>query len=60
MEIDKQRDIIGLVKEMRLAQRDFFRTRTTEALHRSKYLERLVDAQLERMDKKEEQPTLFD
>lgn len=59
MEIDTQRDIIVLVKEMRQAQKDYFRTRTTEALQRSKHIERLVDEELERRDNEEKQPTLF-
>jgi hypothetical protein len=39
----KADDFYTLVAEMRTAQRDYFRTRSTEALSRSKELERKVD-----------------
>lgn len=37
-----------LVMEMRTAQRQYFKTRSTDWLHRSKELEREVDAAIEK------------
>lgn len=53
-----------LVKEMREAQRDYFSTRSHDALQRAKALERNVDAYIKRGDDylnaQCKQPTLFD
>lgn len=38
------RDLAELVAEMRTAQKEYFRTRSSSALERSKDLERKVDA----------------
>lgn len=50
------------VKEMRAAQKEYFRTRTHSTLVRSKDLERRVDNELARGDqymKQQQQPSLF-
>lgn len=36
-----------LVRSMRIAQRDYFRTRSTDSLKRAKELERKVDKELD-------------
>lgn len=41
------KEFIALVSEMRAAQRAYFRTRSNDALNRSKELERKVDAKLQ-------------
>ena len=41
------RDIIGVVRDMRNAQKKYFRTRSSEALDDSKELERTVDARID-------------
>jgi hypothetical protein len=49
-----------LVRDMRAAQREYFRTRSHFALQRSKELERQVDAELKADERtKPEIPTLF-
>ena len=49
-----------LVREMRAAQREYFKTRSHFALQRSKELERQVDAELSTDERPaEKQPTLF-
>jgi hypothetical protein len=40
------KEFIALVSEMRAAQRAYFRTRSKDALNRSKELERKVDAEI--------------
>lgn len=52
----------NLVKEMRQAQKEYFRTRAHSALVKSKDLERRVDNELARGDqylKQQQQPSLF-
>jgi hypothetical protein len=52
----------NLVKEMRAAQKEYFRTRAHSALVKSKDLERRVDNELARGDqylKQQQQPSLF-
>lgn len=53
VDADKFRD---LVAEMRNAQREYFRTRSSSALERAKSLEKRVDDELLEASK---QPTLF-
>lgn len=56
-------EFADLVQEMRDAQKTYFRTRSNDALEKSKYLETKVDKLLEerrnRVEQKQ-QPTLFD
>lgn len=56
-------EFADLVQEMRDAQKTYFRTRSNDALEKSKYLEKKVDKLLEerrnRVEQKQ-QPTLFD
>lgn len=44
------KDFFHLVSSMRKAQKDYFRTRTTEALNQSKSLEKQVDAEIQRVN----------
>lgn len=44
------KDFFLLVSSMRKAQKDYFRTRTTEALKQSKSLEKQVDAEIQRVN----------
>lgn len=44
------KEFFELVAKMRKAQKDYFATRTTEALFLSKRLEREVDAEIQRVD----------
>lgn len=44
------KDFFYLVSSMRKAQKDYFRTRTTEALKQSKSLEKQVDAEIQRVN----------
>ena len=53
---DKERQLAELVNEMRQAQREFFRTRSSAAMDRAKSLERRVDTLVREIL---EQPTLF-
>ena len=48
----------ALVKDMRDAQKDYFRTRSQDALRRSKALERRVDSELAKAASR--QASLFD
>lgn len=45
-----EKQIIAAVKEMREAQREYFRTRDKKALQRSKSLEKMVDELLAKYD----------
>lgn len=57
MPVNQFRD---LVRNMRAAQREYFRTRSHFVLQRSKELERQVDAELKADERtKPEIPTLF-
>ena len=44
------REFFELVSKMRKAQKDYFATRTNDALSKSKQLEREVDAEIKRVD----------
>lgn len=51
------------VKNMRLAQKEYFRTHTQTALKKSKSLEKVIDNEIERVEKilqKQREPGLFD
>jgi hypothetical protein len=47
----KPREFFDLVVSLRQAQRDYFKTRKTDALIESKRLEGLVDAEIDRVQK---------
>jgi hypothetical protein len=51
------KEFIELVRQMRTAQKEYFKTRTKDALNRSKELERKVDAELQSIN--DTQQTLF-
>lgn len=51
------KEFIELVREMRAAQKEYFKTRSKDVLSRSKELERNVDAELQSINNK--QQTLF-
>ena len=44
------KDFFDLVSEMRLKQKEYFRTRSTSVLSESKTLERRVDAEIMRVN----------
>ena len=44
------KEFFYIVASMRKAQKDYFRTRTTEALNKSKSLEKQVDAEIQRVN----------
>ena len=44
------REFYNLVVKMRKAQRDYFRTRSQRSLNESKQLEKLVDAEIKRVE----------
>lgn len=45
------KDFFDLVKAMRYSQKDYFKTRSTESLRKSKELEKQVDAEITRVEK---------
>ena len=49
------RQFYSLVVKMRKAQRDYFRTRTQLSLNESKQLEKLVDAEIKRVEQIQQQ-----
>jgi hypothetical protein len=51
------KEFIELVREMRNAQKEYFKTRSKDVLNRSKELERKVDAELQSINNT--QQTLF-
>ena len=51
------RDFFNLVVKMRKAQRDYFRTRSQRSLNESKQLEKLVDAEIKRVEQIQQQQT---
>lgn len=51
------KEFIELVREMRAAQKEYFKTRSKDVLNRSKELERKVDAELQSINNT--QQTLF-
>lgn len=50
-------DFIDLIKNMRSAQVEYFKTRTTDALKKSKKLERMVDREIKELETN--QPKIF-
>lgn len=56
------KDFFDLVSEMRLKQKEYFRTRSTSVLSESKTLERRVDAEIMRVNqmmKEKQEQKLF-
>lgn len=49
------REFYNIVVKMRQAQRDYFRTRSQRSLNESKQFEKLVDAEIERVTKIEQE-----
>lgn len=45
------KEFFGLVKEMRLQQKEYFKTRSSDVLRKSKALEKRVDDEIERVEK---------
>ena len=45
------KEFFSLVKEMRLQQKEYFKTRSSDALKKSKALEKRVDDEIERVEK---------
>lgn len=45
------KDFFNLVKQMRQKQKDYFKTRSSESLRKSKELEKLVDDEIARVNK---------
>lgn len=45
------KEFFGLVKEMRLQQKEYFKTRSSDVLKKSKALENRVDDEIERVEK---------
>lgn len=45
------KEFFGLVKEMRLQQKEYFKTRSSDVLKKSKALEKRVDDEIERVEK---------
>ena len=56
------KDFFNLVEQMRKNQKDYFKTRSTESLRKSKELEKQVDDEIARVNKIicEKQPNLFE
>lgn len=52
------KEFFDLVSDMRKAQRDFFKTKAPGSLQESKRLERLVDAEIDRVRKITTEPQL--
>ena len=52
-------DFMELVKEMRSAQKEYFRTRDANVLNRSKDLEKKVDRAIDNAEEEEKGGTLF-
>lgn len=45
------KEFFGLVKEMRVQQKEYFKTRSADVLRKSKALEKRVDDEIERVEK---------
>jgi hypothetical protein len=45
------KEFFGLVKEMRIQQKQYFKTRSSDVLRKSKALEKRVDDEIERVEK---------
>ena len=56
------KDFFKLVEQMRQNQKDYFKTRSTESLRRSKELEKQVDDEIARVNKilSEKQMNMFE
>lgn len=56
------KDFFNLVEQMRQNQKDYFKTRSTESLRKSKELEKKVDDEIARVNKimSEKQMNLFE
>lgn len=56
------KDFFNLVEQMRQNQKNYFKTRSTESLHKSKELEKQVDDEIARVNKimSEKQMNLFE
>lgn len=52
------KNFYDLVKAMREAQRDYFITRSYAALTKAKQLERLIDSEIERVERIKNEPEL--
>lgn len=52
------KDFFLLVSEMRQAQKTYFKTRSPGSLNESKQLEKMVDAEIERVSKLTTEPQL--
>lgn len=51
----KAKEFYDTVVKMRKAQRDYFRTRSQRSLNESKHLEKLVDAEIKRVEQTQQQ-----
>ena len=45
------KEFFGLVKEMRLQQKEYFKTRSSDVLKKSKALEKRVDDEISRVER---------
>ena len=52
------KEFFDLVSQMRQAQREFFKTHNTTALQQSKDLEKLVDKEIDRVNRLTTEPEL--
>lgn len=59
MSKERARAFFDLVSEMRKAQKEYFKTRSSESLTRSKDLERQVDKEIQRVNEILQNPKLF-
>lgn len=59
MSKERARAFFDLVSEMRKAQKEYFKTRSSESLTRSKDLERQVDKEIQRAKEILQNPKLF-
>lgn len=59
MSKQRARAFFDLVSEMRKAQKEYFKTRSSESLTRSKDLERQVDKEIQRVNEILQNPKLF-
>lgn len=59
MSKERARVFFDLVSEMRKAQKEYFKTRSSESLTRSKDLERQVDKEIQRANEILQNPKLF-
>lgn len=59
MSKERARAFFDLVSEMRKAQKEYFKTRSSESLTRSKDLERQVDKEIQRANEILQNPKIF-